>query len=67
MTAFVVNGEARAYVAGTTVADVVRSLSPSGEGCAVAVNATVVPKSTWATHLVEPDDTVEVLTAVQGG
>jgi sulfur carrier protein len=67
MTTYVVNGESRPHATGTTVADVVRTLSPTGDGCAVAVNATVVPKSSWSTREVEPGDTVEVLTAVQGG
>jgi sulfur carrier protein len=67
MNEYVVNGTARAHAAGTTVADVVRSLTPRGDGCAVAINAAVVPKSEWSTRHIEPGDTVEVLTAVQGG
>jgi sulfur carrier protein len=67
MTEYVVNGERRPHSAGTTVADVVRSLSPTGEGCAVAINAAVVPRSAWSSRQVEPGDTIEVLTAVQGG
>ncbi|MBV9487296.1 MAG: sulfur carrier protein ThiS [Frankiaceae bacterium] len=67
MSDFVVNGESRPHAPGTTIADVVRSLSPTGEGCAVAVNAAVVPRSSWPTRTVEPGDAIEVLTAVQGG
>jgi sulfur carrier protein len=33
----------------------------------VAVNGTVVPRSTWATSRLADGDAVEVLTAAQGG
>jgi sulfur carrier protein len=64
---FFVNGEPRAHVSGTTVADVVASLNASGDGCAVALNDAVVPRSNWTTRAVEAGDRVEVLIAAQGG
>jgi sulfur carrier protein len=67
MTQISVNGEARALTVGTTVRDVVGSLTPNPEGCAVAVNDAVVPRSAWPMRTVEPGDRIEVLTAVQGG
>lgn len=36
-------------------------------GVAVAVNGSVVPRSTWSTAPVEPGDEVEVIGAAQGG
>jgi thiamine biosynthesis protein ThiS len=62
-----VNGSARTVADGTTIEDVVAALSRTSEGCAVAVNETVVPRSTWRSRHVEPGDRIEVLTAVQGG
>ena len=36
-------------------------------GVAVAVNGSVVPRSTWTTAPVNPGDEVEVIGAAQGG
>jgi sulfur carrier protein len=62
-----VNGHTRPLTSGTTVRDVVTSLTPNPDGCAVAVNDSVVPRSDWPARTVEPGDRIEVLTAVQGG
>ncbi|HTW20705.1 MAG TPA: sulfur carrier protein ThiS [Mycobacteriales bacterium] len=67
MSAVTVNGAGRELPPGTTVSDIVGSLTVSPEGCAVAVNESVVPRSDWPAYVVEPGDRVEVLTAVQGG
>jgi thiamine biosynthesis protein ThiS len=67
MSEISVNGEARPFAAGTTVRDVVVSLTTQAEGCAVAVNDAVVPRSDWRARAVQPGDRIEVLTAVQGG
>jgi sulfur carrier protein len=50
-----------------TVADAVARLTDAGFGVAVAVNGTVVPRSEWAGTMLTSGDTIEVLTAVQGG
>ncbi|MDA4828010.1 sulfur carrier protein ThiS [Kocuria rhizophila] len=51
-----------------------REITPQGTaadghplGIAVAVDDTVVPRSLWATTAVAPGQSVEVVTAVQGG
>jgi len=67
MSMFSVNGEPRDLDAGTTVSDVVRALTASPDGCAVALNGAVVPRSSWPDQAVKPGDRLEVLTAVQGG
>jgi thiamine biosynthesis protein ThiS len=67
MSEISVNGQTRVLTSGTTVSDLVSSLTRRSEGCAVAVNDLVVPKSNWSVHTVEPGDRVEILTAVQGG
>ena len=36
-------------------------------GIAVAKNGTIVPKSTWENTLVEENDEIEIVHAVQGG
>jgi sulfur carrier protein len=67
MSEITVNGEPASITRATTVADIVRTLTATPDGCAVALNDTVVPRSDWARRFVEPGDRVEVLTAVQGG
>ena len=52
---------------GLSVAALVERLTEARRGVAVAVNGTVVPRSTWATSRVVDGDAVEVLTAAQGG
>ncbi|HVY10957.1 MAG TPA: sulfur carrier protein ThiS [Mycobacteriales bacterium] len=62
-----VNGEARGVLAATSLADLVHELSPTGAGCAVAVNGEVAPRADWRHRVVAPGDQIEILTAVQGG
>ncbi|HEY0535761.1 MAG TPA: sulfur carrier protein ThiS [Actinoplanes sp.] len=50
-----------------SVDDLVASLVAARRGVAVAVNGTVVPRSTWTEVALADGDTVEVLTAAQGG
>ena len=62
-----VNGEREAVDDGATVAQLVAALRCGTKGVAVAVNETVVPRSTWPVRRLEPGDRVEILNAVQGG
>ncbi|MHB8681099.1 MAG: sulfur carrier protein ThiS [Acidimicrobiales bacterium] len=62
-----INGEQHQLRAGATVADVVRTWSPSPDGIAVARNGDVVPRSAWAVTSLEGGDRVEIVTAAAGG
>ena len=63
-----VNGVEQQLPAGTTVADVVRSLVEMPErGVAVALDGEVVPRSEWQATSLGDGQAVEVLRAVQGG
>jgi|tagenome__1003787_1003787.scaffolds.fasta_scaffold20270211_2 sulfur carrier protein len=63
-----VNGRAHVETGdGLSVAALVERLTEARRGVAVAVNGTVVPRSTWATSELADGDAVEVLTAAQGG
>ena len=50
-----------------SVAALVERLTEARRGVAVAVNGTVVPRSTWDAVPLADGDRVEVLTAAQGG
>lgn len=65
--ALTVNGDARDVTTGTTVAGLVAELGLPDRGIAVAVDGFVVPCSSWDTTILRDDDTVEIVTAVQGG
>ena len=62
-----VNGQAREFASGTTVAKVVAGLTSATSGVAAAVNETVIPRGAWESTALDDGDRVEVLTAVQGG
>ncbi|MER6945655.1 sulfur carrier protein ThiS [Nonomuraea sp. NPDC000554] len=62
-----INGAAQEVPDGITVAQAVQTLTTATTGVAVAVNGEVVTRSTWETTALGDRDTVEVLTAVQGG
>jgi sulfur carrier protein len=62
-----VNGEARTVDDGARVDDLVAVVTARAGGIAVAVNGDVIPRSVWPDLSLRDGDTVEVLTAVQGG
>lgn len=79
MNTIQLNGATETHPAGTTVANLVtamtgRELLDSGQaadggrlGVAVARNADIVPRSQWAATIVENQDELEIVAAVQGG
>jgi sulfur carrier protein len=62
-----VNGEPREVPSGTTVAQVIATLSSKPSGIAAAVNGEVVPRGGWGVRALRDRDQVEIVTAVQGG
>ncbi|MFJ7907822.1 sulfur carrier protein ThiS [Kitasatospora sp. NPDC096204] len=65
--ALTVNGEPRRLPAGTTLAEVVASVSAANTGVAAALNEAVVPRGSWPATALDTGDRIEILTAVQGG
>lgn len=63
----VVNGANRTLAGPVSVTGLVGLLTAGTAGVAVARNGTVVPRSRWDDELVVDGDTIEVVTAVQGG
>jgi sulfur carrier protein len=62
-----VNGSDRSLSSPQTVDDLVSTLVAARRGVAVAVNGTVVPRSSWTAVELAEGDQVEVLSAAQGG
>ncbi|GIF12306.1 sulfur carrier protein ThiS [Actinoplanes teichomyceticus] len=62
-----INGRFQDRSGNCSVAALVAEIIDAHRGVAVAVNGTVVPRSTWAQVDLADGDSVEVLTAAQGG
>ncbi len=64
-----VNGEPVSVPPGSTIADLVATLTEGGaaKGVAVAVDRCVVPRSEWASTPARAGSLVEVVTAAAGG
>jgi sulfur carrier protein len=42
-------------------------VSTETNGLAIAINQTIIPKSAWDTHLLNPGDQIILIKATQGG
>jgi sulfur carrier protein len=62
-----INGTPRELTDGTSLADAVSQLTASATGVAAAVNGAVVRRTEWDGTGLADGDSVEVITAVQGG
>ncbi len=62
-----VNGLGHSLPTGSTLADLVRTVTEQKRGLAVAVNGEVVPRGGWSVTPLCDGDRVEVLSAAQGG
>jgi sulfur carrier protein len=62
-----VNGEHREVAEGSTVAQVVATVTGTGDGVAAAFNGEVLPRRSWPGTLLREGDQVEIVTAVPGG
>ena len=61
------NGETRDFDDGTTLSAMIEAIAGSVRGSAVAVDGEVVPRSEWPGYALRPGQSVELITAVQGG
>jgi len=63
-----VNDQPRDVALGATLLDLLRELALAEcKGVAVAINDTVVPRTTWPKHPLRESDSVLVIQATQGG
>lgn len=61
------NGRPQELDDGTTLSALIDAITGSARGSAVAVDGTVVPRSDWAHRELREGQSVEMITAVQGG
>jgi thiamine biosynthesis protein ThiS len=62
-----VNGEAKAWRSGATVADLLRDLDLKTERVAVEVNLEILDRAAFAQHSLKEGDRVEILSFIGGG
>lgn len=67
MITIALNGAEQQVEAGTSVADLITTITGSTRGSAVVVDDEVVPRSQWPTFPLADGQSVELITAVQGG
>ena len=63
----IVNGETEEWPDGISLAKLIAGRMRSDQGLAAAVDGAVAPRSTWAEVVLSEGQSVELLTAVQGG
>ena len=63
----IVNGEQRNVSEGLTAEQLVEEMDISGKRIAMEVNLEIVPRSTYAEHIFNAGDKVEIVHAVGGG
>jgi sulfur carrier protein len=61
------NGEPHDLAEGSTLSDLIESVSGTTRGSAVVVDGEVVPRGEWARFRLAAGQHVELITAVQGG
>ena len=62
-----VNGQRKDLPEGETLQGLISSMVADRRGVAAAVNGDVVPRDRWHQSVLEEGQSVEVVTAVQGG
>ena len=67
VTTITVNGAARPFDRGMSVADLVRDLALEGKRIAVELNGEIVPRSRYAETRLAAGDRLEIVGAVGGG
>ncbi|MDT4925022.1 MAG: sulfur carrier protein [Pseudonocardiales bacterium] len=61
------NGRVHELADGTTVAGLITSVTGSARGSAAVIDGEVVPRSAWSEVALREGQSVELITAVQGG
>lgn len=62
-----INGEARQVPDTCSAADLVEELGLSGKRVAMEVNRDIIPRSAYAHHMLQPEDSIEIVHAIGGG
>ncbi|MCW2597664.1 MAG: thiamine biosynthesis protein ThiS [Jatrophihabitans sp.] len=61
------NGQPHEVDDGTSIAELIMSVTGSARGSAAVVDGEIVPRSSWASYELRDGQSVELITAIQGG
>ena len=61
------NGRPHEWTTPRNIVELLRELDIEPRGIAVAINGEIARRSQWETTIIQPSDTVEIVTAVAGG
>ena len=64
---FIISSTSYNVTMGATLAEALQSVLGTIEGMAAAVNGIVVPRGTWATHVLNEGDDIILIKAAYGG
>ncbi|SFV62996.1 hypothetical protein MNB_SV-3-1615 [hydrothermal vent metagenome] len=67
MIEIIVNGKRKTIPEGLNIKKMIEAIEHKGEGFAVALNGMFVALSTYETTIVKDNDSIEILSPVQGG
>jgi len=67
MIEIIVNGEKQNITFGINIKEMLKELNYTKEGFALALNGTFVAINAYESTIIKADDTVEILSPVQGG
>ena len=67
MIALTINGASRAFEPPLSCADLVKTLDLAGKRIAIERNGDIVPRSQFATCMLQEGDRLEIVVAVGGG
>lgn len=64
-----INGDKRTFKSGLKLAELIKNEINSSEpkGIAVALNSSIIPKQKWDEIILNENDEIEIVHAVQGG
>lgn len=63
----IINGKNQPFPAGISAEKLIEQLGLIDQRLAMEVNCEIVPRSTFATHILQPGDTIEIVRAIGGG
>ena len=61
------NGSSREVPDNLSASELILSLGLADKRLAMEVNREIIPRSTFESHIIHPDDTVEIVHAIGGG
>jgi sulfur carrier protein len=63
----ILNGSSREVPDNLSASELILSLGLADKRLAMEVNREIIPRSTFESHIIHPDDTVEIVHAIGGG